>query len=102
MEALKQQFQSYDKNGDGMLTVDELSAILLKGDPKMSHTEVKTLFNKVDRDENGLISFREFVDFIFEEEPHESPEATYHYIALQASRWMAPTSHIANAQHVQL
>jgi len=68
IQALKQQFQSYDKNGDGMLTVDELSAILLKGDPKMSHTEVKTLFNKVDRDENGLISFREFVDFIFEEE----------------------------------
>jgi len=68
IQALKQQFQTYDKNGDGMLTVDELSAILLKGDPQMSANEVKTLFNKVDRDENGLISFREFVDYIFEED----------------------------------
>lgn len=61
---MKAQFSKKDRNGDGKLDFKELKDLLQKGHKQMSDREVKALFECVDVDGSGLVSFDEFVDYI--------------------------------------
>jgi len=55
-------YRVFDKNGDGVLTVEEVVAGLQKHlDKAMNNTEVKELFAQLDRDGSHTFSLQEFV-----------------------------------------
>mmetsp|Transcript_138431 Transcript_138431/g.386134 ORF Transcript_138431/g.386134 Transcript_138431/m.386134 type:complete len:229 (-) Transcript_138431:231-917(-) len=64
-EKLKLKFMELDECGDGMLDVDELGEILQQGRPDITDQEVAALFDAVDKDRKGRISFDAFVEFLF-------------------------------------
>jgi len=62
-ERLRDAFRIFDKNGDGSISLQELIEMLK--DPTVTgkaqdEEEAKRLFDQVDTDGNGLISFEEF------------------------------------------
>mmetsp|Transcript_5206 Transcript_5206/g.5727 ORF Transcript_5206/g.5727 Transcript_5206/m.5727 type:complete len:82 (-) Transcript_5206:105-350(-) len=65
MGQLKKKFMTLDKNGDGTLSLDEMVALLQRGDPNMTKTDVKKLFNNVDQNSDGRVQFDEFVAFLY-------------------------------------
>ncbi len=50
-------FKTIDANNDGFINFDEFFRIMNKFNPNVSLKEVNSLFNKIDKDENGMISF---------------------------------------------
>lgn len=69
-ERIKFQFARLDKDKSGCLELSEMSELLRKGDASLSDEELQTLFDGVDKNHDGTITFDEFVDFI-----HKSPRA---------------------------
>jgi hypothetical protein len=54
-----------NKNGLGTLDYDEMSTLLLKGNPSMTQEEMKTVFDGADTNGNGVIEFSEFLWFLY-------------------------------------
>ena len=50
-------FKTIDANNDGFINFDEFFRIMNKFNPNVSLKEVNSLFNRIDKDENGMISF---------------------------------------------
>lgn len=63
MEELRKIFLSLDKNGDGILTVEELKDGLSKalGSIKTNLIDFDTLMGEIDKDGNGVIDYSEFI-----------------------------------------
>lgn len=61
---LKDKFRKLDKNKDGTLNFEELCCLLRQGKSDMKESEIRVLFDIVDQDHDGLVSFDEFVDYI--------------------------------------
>ncbi|CAE8585143.1 unnamed protein product, partial [Polarella glacialis] len=72
-DELKFRFNKLDLNKDGKLQLSELSDLLRSGKGDMSDEEIAALFQEVDKDNNGIISFDEFVDYIYSLEPKGRP-----------------------------
>jgi Ca2+-binding EF-hand superfamily protein len=62
-EALKEKFQKLDKNRDNFLSLEELSVMLKKGNPKIKPESIKRCFDKV-AGADGKVSLDEFVDYL--------------------------------------
>lgn len=60
---LKIFFDSFDKNHNEFLEFTEFVKLVENLGAKISTDDLRTGFNKVDVDNNGLISFDEFVDW---------------------------------------
>lgn len=58
---LRTLFQQIDKDGSGLVDIDEFRAALSVSNPEMSSSAVDALFNAIDQDGNQHISFLEFV-----------------------------------------
>lgn len=65
VEEMKERFRQLDTSGDGLLDVQELAALLRKGRQDMTDREVVALFNRIDINHDGKVSFEEFVDYVF-------------------------------------
>ncbi|CAE8650346.1 unnamed protein product, partial [Polarella glacialis] len=79
-EALRNQFKTLDSSGDGRLDLREMSALLKKGNPKMTDPDCRAVFTAADTDHDGKISFQEFVTFVYAAdgpEPHEELVAVF-------------------------
>ena len=57
---LKNAFKRFDKNGDGVISLDELQSSL--GRQGGSDTAFKKMIEEADRNEDGLIDFDEFIE----------------------------------------
>merc|ERR1712196_713498 len=64
-ERMKLKYLELDVDGDGMLDISELAMLLKKGKSDMPNVHVKLLFDKVDVEKSGKVSFDDFVDFVF-------------------------------------
>jgi Ca2+-binding EF-hand superfamily protein len=63
-EKAKQIFTNYDKNKDGCISEDELTALFEALADNLTPGDVKRLFKEADKDGNGNISFSEFIDWL--------------------------------------
>lgn len=54
-------FHQIDTRGKGMLSIDDLRNYLRSGNVFAVEKELQLLFNRLDRDENGLVTLPEFV-----------------------------------------
>jgi len=59
-------FKNFDKNGDGKITAVELEKVFRQLDTSMTSDQVATLFAKADQNRDGVIDYREFVEWLFE------------------------------------
>jgi calmodulin len=57
----REAFKIYDKNGDGSISINELSDMLKNLGMEYTDEELKELVREVDLDNNGNIDFREFM-----------------------------------------
>mmetsp|Transcript_89212 Transcript_89212/g.158150 ORF Transcript_89212/g.158150 Transcript_89212/m.158150 type:complete len:360 (-) Transcript_89212:119-1198(-) len=61
---LLQTFKQWDKNGDGQLSLQELSKVLQTCGIDYSQTEMQKLMAAVDLDKNGTVEFEEFSSWL--------------------------------------
>ena len=60
-DELLETFKVFDKDGNGYITLDELKNIISKLDDNISDLEVNEMLKEADDDNDGKISFEEFV-----------------------------------------
>ncbi|XP_076449473.1 neo-calmodulin-like isoform X1 [Babylonia areolata] len=74
IQEIRDTFHMFDKNGDGMITSDELGQVMISLGQRPTLDELKTFIRAVDTDRSGTIDFDEFVD-IFARKMTIDPEA---------------------------
>ena len=57
-------FDSMDRNKNGMISRHEIRYIILHSNENISEKDLELLMNNVDSDNDGLISFEEFLSFM--------------------------------------
>ncbi|KAI8375049.1 hypothetical protein EDC96DRAFT_437384 [Choanephora cucurbitarum] len=68
---LKEAFDAFDKDGDGVINVTELQAMMEKLGDKLSLQEAEDLIQDVDLDRDGVVSFNEFCIMMGVKQPTE-------------------------------
>jgi calmodulin len=58
---LKEAFSLFDKDGDGTITIDELSIVMKSIGQASSLEAVKEMINEIDDDNDGEVSYEEFL-----------------------------------------
>nr|CAD2196944.1 unnamed protein product [Meloidogyne enterolobii] len=61
VKELRNQFKEIAWNGDGSITKEDLSHILAKTADLKDENAVEVLFETIDQDQDGRISFEEFI-----------------------------------------
>lgn len=61
---LRNTFREFDLNSNGVLSSDELQALLVRLQISVERRYLSALLKKFDRNGNGVIEFEEFVNFI--------------------------------------
>jgi calmodulin/calcium-binding protein CML/plastin-2 len=61
LDELREAFDYNDRDRDGMIQLDEFSEMLDELEAEMSEKDVRTGFNDIDTNDDGLIDFEEFV-----------------------------------------
>lgn len=61
---VKETFRLWDKEGNGVISKDELVSAMTKINPNHSRGSWEKLFHSIDKSNNGVIEFEEFVDWI--------------------------------------
>ena len=59
-QEIAESFKVFDRNGDGLITEDELQVTMNNLGEPMNEIEVKAMINEADLDGDGKINFREF------------------------------------------
>lgn len=65
-DKIKAIFLDLDKNGNGVLEIDEFCLALQKFGVEIEKSEAEKLFNSIDVDNNGTVTFGEFYDYFVE------------------------------------
>ncbi|KAK6174378.1 hypothetical protein SNE40_017667 [Patella caerulea] len=73
IQELHETFSVFDKNGDGMITTEELGTVMISLGQRPTIPELKTFIRKVDHDKSGTIDFDEFLQ-IFSKKITMDPE----------------------------
>lgn len=79
LQELQEAFVLFDKNQDGMITKEELGAVLHSLGQRPTVSEVQALIRSVDLDRSGTIDFDEFVK-IFSAKLSVDPEKELHEV----------------------
>jgi len=57
-------FQTFDKNNDGVISLEEFRNILCNlGQDRFSYDECDEVFKEADMNKDGVLNYREFVDY---------------------------------------
>ena len=62
VDEVVQAFQIFDINGSGKITVDEMKTILLKFTNEFNEDDVNAIFELIDVDQDGKVSYAEFAE----------------------------------------
>ena len=60
-------FREFDTNGNGVLSADELTALLARLEISVERRYIQAILAKFDRNGNGVVEFDEFVNFTINE-----------------------------------
>eukprot|EP00667_Euglena_gracilis_P019488 EG_transcript_20895 len=60
LDDIEEAFRIFDKNQDGFISLPELRLVIDKLGERMPESEIKDMFNEVDLDKDGKISFQDF------------------------------------------
>lgn len=63
-QELRVHFDSFDKDGSGHITAEELAEVMRSVGESATPAEVQKLISEVDRDKSGTIDFEEFCEYI--------------------------------------
>ena len=63
LDEMRETFDYNDRDGDGMIQLDEFAEMLDELEADMSDQETRTGFQDIDTNDDGLIDFKEFVDW---------------------------------------
>jgi len=74
VKQIKAQFKKADKNGDGILSKQELIQLMKTLNPDMSNRELNELMNQVDTSGDGKIQVEEFINWCFQMGTEEGQE----------------------------
>jgi calmodulin/calcium-binding protein CML/plastin-2 len=61
LDELREAFDYNDRDGDGMIQLDEFADMLDELDAEMTKADVRVGFQNIDTNDDGLIDFHEFV-----------------------------------------
>ncbi|TVU45356.1 hypothetical protein EJB05_04856 [Eragrostis curvula] len=64
IDALKEVFNFFDKNGDGYITSEELGSVMSSLGQNLSESELQDMIKVVDADCNGTVDFSEFLNLM--------------------------------------
>ena len=67
---LRNIFREFDANGNGVLSSDELQALLVRLQISVERKYLSALLKKFDNNNNGVIEFEEFVNFVINDPYH--------------------------------
>ena len=62
-EEIREAFQVFDKDGNGVVTPNELRNVLHHIGEKLTDEEIDEMINEADMDGDGTINYEEFVDW---------------------------------------
>ena len=65
-DELREAFAVFDKDGNGMISAEELKSALLNLGEKLDDHEVKAMIAAADKDGNGQIDYEEFISMMRE------------------------------------
>merc|ERR1712079_792124 len=68
MDAFKETFMMFDKDGDGTVSTKELGAVMRTLGNNPTQEELEELIDDADRDGSGSVDFREFVELMIKRE----------------------------------
>lgn len=74
---IKETFRLWDKEGNGVISKDELVSAMTKISPGHNKDDWEKLFNRIDKSKNGKIEFEEFVDWIMSGDNEEAAIACH-------------------------
>ena len=63
-EGLKKLFSDFDRDGDGLITLNEIKMTMLDFGKDVPQTELSAIFEKVDRNKDQRIDYKEFSDLV--------------------------------------
>lgn len=61
---LRQAFEVFDTNGDGVISREELKAMMLNLGEDLSDRDIDSMIKAVDTDGDGMVNFEEFVNLL--------------------------------------
>mmetsp|Transcript_73088 Transcript_73088/g.174150 ORF Transcript_73088/g.174150 Transcript_73088/m.174150 type:complete len:748 (+) Transcript_73088:139-2382(+) len=62
---VRNKFKQWDKNGDGVISQEELTEVMKSLGGLFSEEEMEALFAFIDKDKNGKVDYNEFVTWVF-------------------------------------
>lgn len=62
-EKIRQTFRKWDANGDGTISIDNLTTILSK--TGVTDKQIQILFKAMDADQDGKVGYEEFLNYLF-------------------------------------
>merc|ERR1719325_456328 len=68
MDAFKETFMMFDKDGDGTVSTRELGAVMRSLGNNPTEEELEDMIDDADRDGSGSVDFKEFVELMIKRE----------------------------------
>jgi calmodulin len=62
---IRDAFDVFDKNGDGLVSIEELLTLMARIGEHLSRSEAEDALRRADIDGDGQLSFDEFIAFMF-------------------------------------
>jgi len=64
-ESVADTFLAWDKDNSGSISKEELSQVLKELNPDFSEEDISVIFEDFDKNKDGVVDYREFLDWIF-------------------------------------
>merc|ERR1712232_31266 len=65
VDIIRAAFRTWDKSGNGLISMKELGTVLKECCPSFTLKQVKMLMDLMDTDDDNHVDYDEFVDFLF-------------------------------------